>query len=758
MPPAITVPLPAASLRVAFAGDKKPIISGIAPDSPVSHHMKPGFEFVSLKMGDGVLYEDLDTFELVALLNDSQEDPDRQMKLKMCLPESSKVVLGAGEHGLVIEDKGDKPIITRCLPDSPVIKDLRVGMVIDSVQLMDGFTATGHTAEEINALLGASSEDDKRILSLINPEADLSSRSVELPKFKNIELPPGSMEELGFKLKGQLGEIATITAVSDAVPGLRPGLCVSALTLPEGHQLHQLQAKNLALAIDESAESEGRVIALKNPSLVKMPIHGKTKVMLPDDGTLEEFGFECAGDPAEITNVVVDSPFEGLVFKGFQVMTIGWTGGSEFDDLDAGEVDDVLANSQGHPGRFMYLKNMHALEAAEELEEMAEATAADPYVYVDLPASKLGLSFIGQPPSITKISPKSPIADEVEIGFIAHSLTLADGTVYDNMDTLQLTDALKGSSSEEGRQICFIKKDVPVSPIRGGGDGSLKEVPLPAGKLGITFKGNTPAIISRVKPDSPLVNEGIEGMGVDSITVKNREHMQMNAVQVASLIKSTSDESNRILKVRDADSSEFQKIPENLEVVLPAGTIGVTFASTPPVCKAFKDDSPVGNLIPPGTFVDALKMPDGYTQTGFSAKELVTLLGGFKGQEGRTLVLKNLKTETPTPKGEIFPESKEVELPVGKIGVSFKGKRKTIVSRVHSESPLLGIVYVGMEVESIEVPGSSKFEGMTGKEVARTLVDTKNVEGRMMVIKAPSGLAGDGLSTASSGYSQSQRG
>jgi len=279
-------------------------------------------------------------------------------------------------------------------------------------------------------------------------------------------------------------------------------------------------------------------------------------------------------------------------------------------------------------------------------------------------------------------------------------------------------------------------------------------VPLPAGKLGITFKGNTPAIVSRVKKDSPLVNEGIEGMGVDSITVDGREHLQMNAVQVASLIKSTSDSDKRVLTVRDANSTEFSKIPDDLEVALPAGTIGVTFSGTPPTAKAFKDDSPVGNLIPPGTFVDALKMPDGYTQKGFSAKELVALLGAFKGQEGRTLVLKNLKTETPSPKEEIFPESKEVELPTGKIGVSFKGKSQTIISRIHAESPLLGQVYVGMAVESISIPGGSTIDGMTGKQVARTLVDTKNVEGRIMVIKPPSGVGGASIASGA----ESQRG
>jgi len=129
-------------------------------------------------------------------------------------------------------------------------------------------------------------------------------------------------------------------------------------------------------------------------------------------------------------------------------------------------------------------------------------------------------------------------------------------------------------------------------------------------------------------------------------------------------------------------------------------------------------------------------MPDGYTQAGFSTREFVTLLGFLSEQEGRTLTLRNNKLE-PSPKEESFPEELSVTLPTGKLNTSFKGKRTARVSRLHEESKLKGKVYVGMLVDSISIPGGSTFSGMTAKEAARVLVETKNVGGRIMTLKAP---------------------
>jgi len=110
---------------------------------------------------------------------------------------------------------------------------------------------------------------------------------------------------------------------------------------------------------------------------------------------------------------------------------------------------------------------------------------------------------------------------------------------------------------------------------------------------------------------------------------------------------------------------------------------------------------------------------------------LVTLL-----TKGRTLVLKK-KTVERTPKQEIFPEEKEIDLGTGKLGISFKGRKNARLSRVHEGSPLMGKAYVGMIVDQIIIPGNSGFSGMTAKEAARVLVETANVGGRKIILKAP---------------------
>eukprot|EP00547_Thalassionema_nitzschioides_P005436 CAMPEP_0194202368 /NCGR_PEP_ID=MMETSP0156-20130528/2406_1 /TAXON_ID=33649 /ORGANISM="Thalassionema nitzschioides, Strain L26-B" /LENGTH=774 /DNA_ID=CAMNT_0038927841 /DNA_START=48 /DNA_END=2372 /DNA_ORIENTATION=- len=767
MAPTISCPIPSGPLRIAFAGEDAPVISGIAPDSPVSEHMRVGFKFCQLILGDGAIIEGLDTYELVAALNDSINDPDRYLKMEMCFPESSTVVLGPGNPGLVVEDRGGKAIVTRCMPESPVKKQLRVGMQIDKIQLADGFTATGHSAEELNALINTSEQDEKRILTMISPDSPASPRSTVLPKFSSLYLPPGTTEELGLILSG---EIATIGAIStEATIEARPGMMVSVLTLPDGNQLFQLSGDDLTSALDKTCEVDGRIIICKNPALIKLPAQARTKLMLPTEGGIEDLGFEVAGSPAVVTKVSDSSLFAGLIVEGFAVKKIGWVNGTEFEDIDANDIEDILTESSGIEGRYMICLNTVSVKPSPKMEVQHSGPQ---YIVVDLPEGKLGLSFQGQPPACTKVSPTSPVQDQVEVGYVAHSLILSDGKVYENMDTLQLTDALKASKDETDRKLTFINpgsddllpgsnslpQEQPAyepahEPAHAGHlDADYKTVLLPIGKLGITFKGkDTPALISKVKEGSPLLEEDVEGMGVDTITVKNREHMEMNAVEVATLIKATSDVEGRILKVRDPQTGSFQKLPEKIEVVCPKGTLGVTFQSTPPTAKAFKDDSPVGHQILPGMYVDEVIMPDGYSQRGFSAKELVVLLGGLSQHEGRTLVLKNQKTTTPSPKGETFPAEKTIDLPDGKLGISFKGKKHAKISRVHAESPLLGMVYVGMAVDSLTIPGGSTFRGMTAKEVASTLVDTKNVSGRTMVLKAP--IVEDGDTTLDSNFS-----
>merc|ERR1739838_299872 len=98
---------------------------------------------------------------------------------------------------------------------------------------------------------------------------------------------------------------------------------------------------------------------------------------------------------------------------------------------------------------------------------------------------------------------------------------------------------------------------------------------------------------------------------------------------------------------------------------------------------------------------------------------------------------KNVKTCEASDREEVFPIEKTITLPTGKIGLSFKGKRVARISRLHDDCKIRGQAYAGMIIDTITIPGGSSFSGMTSKEAARVLSDTKTVGGRMLTLKAP---------------------
>jgi len=681
-----------------------------------------------LTLGDGSILSGLDTYELVAALNESSNDSNRKLTFEMTLPQSSTVTLAPGPSGLIFEEVHGKATITKIEPFSPLKRELRVGMVVDKVVCDDGYEIHGPTATEVDDVLNQANSDPKRTLMLISPEAEASPRQIILPKGTKIDLPAGTCVDLQISFMGTDSAKIQSVGVGSSVRGLRPGYFVDRLELAEGHCFVGLDGSGLSHAIDKTCDSEGRTIYLKNPEFYQPPAESYTKVMLPSDANMEACGLVVRGSPARITKVE-EGPLFGLIQSGYYCRNFGWADGTEFANLSASELEEVMEDSCGLEGRFM---------------ECAYGKAPpSSVVTLTLPAGAVGGIFKGSPPTLTRVKDGSCLTGEVEPGYVADTLTLPNGIKYYQMDTMEFTSALKGSAESEGRTVRFIDPSVHSLTPKPYGDTTTgpemvdyKSVALPIGKIGVTFKGKRRAHVSRVNESSPLYSTLPTGMGVDTVTVNNRVFMEMNAVEVADLVKSTSDTRGRVMTVRHPDSTDFQKIPEKLEVVLPKGKLYCTFTSNPPVAKSFKPESPVASYFPPGMYVDTFCMPDGYTQSGFNTRELVALLGFCSSEEGRTLILKK-KTVARTPKQELFPEEKIVELPTGKLGVSFKGKRTARVSRIHDDSPMKGQMYVGMIVNSIIVPGNSQFSGMTAKEAARVLVETANVGGRKLVLKAP---------------------
>jgi len=273
------------------------------------------------------------------------------------------------------------------------------------------------------------------------------------------------------------------------------------------------------------------------------------------------------------------------------------------------------------------------------------------------------------------------------------------------------------------------------------------------GGLNAVFIGN-PARVVRINPGSPLEKMGIRpNMLVDSLIINRKRLGSMNTKDFTNALKNSINEENRkvrfvSIKQTTANTTTAMlptliegenegELPNELEVVLPTGKLGCVFSGNPPTVKTFRDKSPVAASFPPGMYVDRFQTRDGFRQSNMTSRELVDLLNEYIEEEGRLLVLRN-NTQPSSIRETILPEEKTITIPTGKLGLSFKGRNLARITRVHDDSNLMGKVYRGMIVDSITIPGSgSTFSGMTAKEAARILKDTKNIGGRSMTLKNP---------------------
>mmetsp|Transcript_7108 Transcript_7108/g.10364 ORF Transcript_7108/g.10364 Transcript_7108/m.10364 type:complete len:781 (+) Transcript_7108:67-2409(+) len=773
MPAFASYPLPIGSIGLAFSGKDVPVVSSIAPDSPMMGLVEIGYTFVSLTLGTGVCYEGLSTKELAQYLVNKAEDHERVLKLEMTMP--SYILLegrGSDFSSLVVEERNMKPTVVGFDSSSPLKKmGARMGMVVSSVELSDGCKIVGAAADEITEIL--SSESIKSI-ELIGADEDMPRRLMRLPKFQIVDIPKGSTYDLGLDLQENPAQVMK----SAGGIGVREGMVVESLSLVEGHIFHKLGAGMLADLLDSTAGSSDRRLSLVHASLMQKNCSPFAEVSLPQ----EEVGLALSGSPAMIRNVRPSSVLSNLGLEGAVVRNIKFPDGPSFYELSAADLADLMQESEGIEGRTINARlaqdddvddtptydNETPSSKYDEMPSVDEDTAdseqsdsiepvvdedTDPYMNTEghldivLEAGKLHCAFAGQPPTLTKISPKSALYGKVDVGRKVHTLTLVGGAQYYDISTVELTNALKASESQERRVLTFFKEDnddddddAPDSD----GENSYIDVELPTGRLGISFRGkNAPAVVYKVQDDSPLPQK-IKDMCVDTLSAGGAEKIQLNAREVTDIIKATTDMPGRVIRVRDPDSQNFKTLSEVVEIPVQPGSLGVSFGGDPPVIRSFKPGSQLEDKVPPGYYLDSIKNPaDGYCQSGMTTKEAVGLLG-FLNEQERVLVFKN-KTMAPSPKEEIFPENKIVTLPVGKLGISFRGKTVARISRLHEESKLRGLVYISMEVVKISIPGGSKFKGLGAADCAKVLADTKNTEGRILELRAPSA---DGVSTA----------
>ena len=729
MSPAMKLPLPTGKLGVVFLG-KPPVVARVLDSSPLRGKVKAGFVFEALTLSDGTRFEGLSAHDLVEILNDHAEEPGRKIQLRLGMPSSVEVPCPSGELGIKLVDIDGKPTVTKVAIDSPLKKDIRAGLCVDKLTLEDGMIIEGHSAEEFTEFLIDDIKSSGRVLRFVNTEGKFSARSVTLPMYKAVDLPAGKLG-VGFKGK-DFTFVSTIRKDSSLRGAIRSGMVVDHLTMPDGTEFRGLNPHDLSEALKISMDSEGRQMILKSPKADDLPTFSSTKVFLPSLGNARELGLTFVSSPATISEVAESSPIFGKARRGQQVLSIGWSDGTEYDDLDANELEDVIEDSSGSDGRYLILNNLPA-PPPEEL-------------IIPLPTGKIGLTFKGTPPVVMKILPESPLLDSgLKPGMVADTLTLENGEVFYEMTPHELTVNLLNNADSQGRVLRFIDPTIlslSTAPTLPKSDEL--EIILPAGKLsdvfkGVMFKGDAPCVVSEVAKNSPLRAVLPVGMAVDSLIVGKLTYVDMDANTLSGYLSNSSLIEGRVLKLKDPDVEgvEFQKNPDMKEVVLPPGKLGVTVKGTPPMPTKYTEDSSVCGLFPTGMFIDMITMSDGTIMTGLSTPELVAILKDSSDETERTLIFKNPKTREPSAPGIILPDEKKIQLPVGKLGVFFKGKELARVSRLNEDSPVRNLIRVGMVVDVLSIPGGKTYSGLTAKEVSRVLYDTVDIEGRTMVLKNP---------------------
>jgi hypothetical protein len=102
-------------------------------------------------------------------------------------------------------------------------------------------------------------------------------------------------------------------------------------------------------------------------------------------------------------------------------------------------------------------------------------------VEVELPASRIGVTFRGSPPVVTKIAEDSPFLDgELMVGLAVDTVTLADGSKHMQLSTSTLVKLLNDTADMEGRKV-VLRNPSTMNFTR---KPNVVEVPLPRGKLG----------------------------------------------------------------------------------------------------------------------------------------------------------------------------------------------------------------------------------------------------------------------------------
>jgi len=321
------------------------------------------------------------------------------------------------------------------------------------------------------------------------------------------------------------------------------------------------------------------------------------------------------------------------------------------------------------------------------------------------------------------------------------------------------------------------------------------DVQLPAGKLGVVFKGSPP-LIKALNNDSPMkgqmkigyiveslcLSDGttFEGLSANELGSKLKEHSRnkgrklllkpptnnviiwskeskpaidlspvsslKNLFHIGYVVDKSDSGSDSHTAVSEEETKEIEvvltsRLPESdgtikiKSIDLPKGKLGLFFKETKKVSvSTIYETSSMKNLIQIGDVVETLKLPDGTIFKYFASTEFAKKLEASEDIKGRVLIVRREEDSAGT-----FT-MKTLQIPDGKLGVIFKGAKEVYVYKVGENSPMKNQVQVGDVIDALELRNQERHRKFNREELESKLNATKRSKGRSFVIKRTEGV------------------
>lgn len=238
---------------------------------------------------------------------------------------------------------------------------------------------------------------------------------------------------------------------------------------------------------------------------------------------------------------------------------------------------------------------------------------------------------------------------------------------------------------------------------------SVVEVNLPAGKLGLVFRGDPP-VIKGLSETSPLQDEVIEGYVIESLKLGDGTVCEgLNSTELGEKLKQSAESSDRKLILKAPDGVKPEADEDNPE----------------PEGDKPKEASPAREYFHIGYVVE---------------KELED---SDEGSQEIEVVLSS-NTYVKTASGVVKPaedmDTTRVTLPEGKLGLFFKtvkldGKKRVFVSNISETSPMIDSLKVGDIVEELELSDGETFTEFDKDELGKHIQSSSEMEGRVLTVK-----------------------